>query len=528
MIQDITLRVAPKVAATRELLLREVVRSLGTPFSDINEWRVVKRSIDARKRNIIVNLTVRVATGEHKGLEPVFDRVEYTKVKDDAPRVIIVGAGPAGLFAALEALKHGMRPIVLERGKDVDERRLDIARISREGKIDPVSNYCFGEGGAGAYSDGKLYTRSKKKGSVEEVLKLLVQHGAHSDILIDAHPHIGSDKLPHVIKEIRKTIIKAGGEVHFQTTVEGLIINKEKVEGVRTDKGEFRGDAVVLATGHSAHDTFRRLNADGVLMEPKGVAIGVRLEHPQQLIDSLQYHSPEGRGKYLPAAEYSYVTQADGRGVYSFCMCPGGVVVPAGSAGGELVVNGMSASARAGEKANSGMVVEIRPGDFPEYARYGNLEILQLQEDLEQKFYRESGGTINAPAQRMVDFVSNRRSKTLPNTTYAPGIHSANFHQLFPPFIAKRLAQGFRDFGRKCPGFLTNDAVMIGLESRTSSPVRLPRDRETLEHLQLSGLYPAGEGAGYAGGIVSAAIDGMNAARAAAQKLNGAHRSAEN
>lgn len=520
MIQDIQLRVSPQVAATRELLQREVLRGLGLDFSAVNEWRVVKRSIDARKRNVIVNLTVRVASGDDKGLAPEFKRVEFAKVKEDAPRLLIVGAGPAGIFAALEALKHGVRPVVVERGKDVDSRRIDIARISREGKIDPASNYCFGEGGAGAYSDGKLYTRSKKRGSVEEVLQLFVQHGAHSDILIDAHPHIGSDKLPHVIREMRHTILKAGGEVHFETTVEHLIINKEgKVEGLHTDKGDFLGDAVVLATGHSAHDTFRNLDAQGVQMEPKGVAIGVRLEHPQHLIDSLQYHSPQGRGKYLPAAEYSYVAQADGRGVYSFCMCPGGVVVPAGSASGELVVNGMSASARAGEKANSGMVVEIRPGDFPEYSKYGNLEILQLQEDLEHRFFEESGCTINAPAQRMVDFTLRRKSKTLPSTTYAPGIHSADFHQLFPPFIANRLAEGFRAFGRKCAGFLTNEAVMIGLESRTSSPVRLPRDRDTLEHLQLSGLYPAGEGAGYAGGIVSAAIDGMNAANAAAQKI---------
>lgn len=519
MIQDITLRVVPKVAATESLLMAELMRASGLSYSSINDWRIVKRSIDARKRQVMVNLTVRVASGEDRALDAAFIRVEFEKLPKDAPRLVIVGAGPAGIFAALEAIRNGMRPVMVERGRDVDSRRLDIARISREGRIDPKSNYCFGEGGAGAYSDGKLYTRSKKRGSVKEVLQLFVQHGAHSDILIDAHPHIGSDRLPGVIREMRKSILAAGGEVLFETTVERLLMDGNRTIGVRTDRGDILGDAVVLATGHSAHDTFRNLDADGVLMEPKGVAIGVRLEHPQRLIDSLQYHSPEGRGDYLPAAEYSYVTQADGRGVYSFCMCPGGVVVPAGSASGELVVNGMSASARAGEKANSGMVVEIRPGDFSEYASYGNLEILQLQEDLEHKFFEASGNSINAPAQRMIDFTRGRISKSLPNTTYAPGIHPADFNKLFPPFIAKRLSAGFKDFGRKCAGFLTNEAILIGLESRTSSPVRLPRDRETLEHLEIRGLFPAGEGAGYAGGIVSAAIDGMNAARAAAKGM---------
>lgn len=510
MIQEISMRVSPAVAGEEPLLREAVLREMKEPSSDVNDFRIVKRSIDARKKNIIVNLTVRVASGNDTQVSPLLNPVKFSPVKADAPRVIIVGAGPAGLFAALKAIESGFRPIIVERGKDVDSRRVDIANISRECKINPVSNYCFGEGGAGAYSDGKLYTRSKKRGNVEEVLQLLVQHGAHPDILIDAHPHIGSDRLPHVIKNIRQTIIDCGGEVMFQTKVESLIVEDGVAKGVVAEGNkEIMGDSVILATGHSAHDTFRRLHSDGVKMESKGIAIGVRLEHPQALIDRLQYHSEKGRGKYLPSAEYNYVTQVEGRGVYSFCMCPGGVVVPAGSAENELVVNGMSASARAGEKANSGMVVEIRPGDFPEYEEFGSLEILQLQEDLEHKFYEEAGETINAPAQRMKDFTDGKISKTLPSTSYAPGIHPVDFNRLFPPFISWRLREGFKDFGRKCPGFLTNEAILLGLESRTSSPVRLPRDKETLEHEEIRRLYPAGEGAGYAGGIISAAIDGI-------------------
>lgn len=521
MIQDINMRVSPAVAAEEGLLREALLRQLKYTSAVINDFRIIKRSIDARKRNVIVNLTVRVASGEDQQVSPIIKPVEFRSVGEDAPGVVVVGAGPAGLFAALKAIELGFRPIILERGRDVDSRRLDIATISREGKINPISNYCFGEGGAGAYSDGKLYTRSKKRGNVEEILQLFVQHGAHPDILIDAHPHIGSDRLPHVISNMRRTILDCGGEVMFETKVESLIVEDGSAKGVIAEDGrEIRGEAVILATGHSAHDTFRRLHSDGVAMEPKGVAIGVRLEHPQKLIDRLQYHSEKGRGKYLPAAEYSYVTQVEGRGVYSFCMCPGGVVVPAGSAENELVVNGMSASARAGEKANSGMVVEIRPGDFPEYAGFGALEILQLQEDLEHKFYEESGNSINAPAQRMKDFTDGKISGTLPPTSYAPGIHPVDFNRLFPPFISWRLREGFKDFGRKCPGFLTNEAVLFGLESRTSSPVRLCRDKDTLEHVGISRLYPAGEGAGYAGGIVSAAIDGIRCVESFASTFN--------
>lgn len=519
MIRDISLRVEPRTAASRQTLLEAVAAAARIPVGSVNDIRVVRRSVDARKRQVMLDITVRMAAGDDTAVAPVCRPVEYVPVAEDAPRIVIVGAGPAGLFAALESIRLGLRPVVVERGRDVDSRRRDLAAISRNGRINPVSNYCFGEGGAGAYSDGKLYTRSKKRGSVEEILQTFVQHGASADILVDAHPHIGSDRLPHVIRQMRQTIIDCGGIVMFETCVDGLITENGRVAGVLAGSSEIRGEAVVLATGHSAHDTFRMLDGSGVGMEAKGIAVGVRLEHPQELIDRIQYHSSRGRGKYLPAAEYSFVTQADGRGVYSFCMCPGGVIVPAGSADGELVVNGMSASARSGRWANSGMVVEIHPGDFPEFSRHGSLEMLALQESLERDMYRAVGNSITAPAQRMLDFVEGRMSEVLPRTSYAPGVMPADFNRLLPPFIASRLRDGFMDFGRKAKGFLTNEAVMIGLESRTSSPVRVVRDPVSLQSVSTLGLYPAGEGAGYAGGIVSAAIDGVRCARAAAQLI---------
>lgn len=517
--QDITLRVNPKTAYIASLMKKEVSKYLRIPESEIRDIRVIRRSIDARKRNVMVNLNVRVAIGKDEKILPMKSPIRYSHVPDGAPVLIIVGAGPAGLFAALRAIERGIRPIVLERGKDVDRRRLDIAAINREKHINPDSNYCFGEGGAGAFSDGKLYTRSKKRGSVDEVLQIFVQHGASENILIDAHPHIGSDRLPHVIREMRNTIKNCGGEVRFDTKVDGLLINSGRAVGVRLGDEKIEGDGVILATGHSAHDTFKRLHADGMPMSAKGIAVGVRLEHPQHLIDCIQYHSPDGRGKYLPAAEYSFVTQAEGRGVYSFCMCPGGVVVPAGSSEGELVVNGMSASARSGAKANSGMVVEVRPGDFPEYDKFGELSMLHFQEDLEIKMYQAAGNSIVAPAQRMDDFVHNRLSTSLPDTTYAPGVQSADFNKILPTEISRRLRLGFIEFGKKSRGFLTNEAVMIGLESRTSSPIRMDRDSESLECINIENLYPAGEGAGYAGGIVSAAIDGIRCADAFAAKV---------
>lgn len=515
MIKDIDIRLEPSKVVSETELKKAAAHFLHINIAEINDLRIIRKSIDARKSRILINLKLRVAIGEDKKVEAVENPIELIPVADNAHVVAIVGAGPAGLFAALECIRCGLKPIVFERGKDVDSRRKDIADISRNKKINPDSNYCFGEGGAGAFSDGKLYTRSKKRGSNEEVLQFLVQFGASPDILIESHPHIGSDKLPKIIKNIRNAIIQNGGEVRFETVVKSLIIKEGIVVGVETSNGPVKASAVILATGHSAHDTMRVLKDQGVEMLPKGIAIGVRLEHPQNLIDRIQYHSKEGRGEYLPAAEYSFLTRVDDRGVYSFCMCPGGVVVPAGSGDGELVVNGMSASARAGKWANSGMVVEILPGDFPEFGKYGPLEMLELQENLEKTFFEKSGKSIVAPAQRMVDFTEGKISGSLPASSYAPGLYSADFNSLLPGFIANRLSRGFIDFGRKAKGFLTNDAILIGLESRTSSPIRMIRDNETLQSVSVAGLFPAGEGAGYAGGIVSAAIDGIRCARAA-------------
>jgi len=463
---------------------------------------------------------VEVATGEHRELPLLFEPKVYPPLPAGAPQAVIVGAGPAGIFAALTCIERGVKPVVLERGADVDERRKTLARISREGIVDPDSNYCFGEGGAGAYSDGKLYTRSKKRGNVQEVLCTLVQHGASAEILVDAHPHIGSDRLPGIIAAMRHTIQQAGGEVHFHSRVTELLTGVQgTVTGVGcADSRRFMGQ-VILATGHSARDIYRLLHHSGVRIEAKGLAIGVRLEHPQHLIDRIRYHSSEGRGRWLPAAEYSFVEQVEGRGVYSFCMCPGGVIVPAASGPEQLVVNGMSSSHRGSQWANSAMVVELHPGDFPEYSTHNELEMMALQENLERAFFIASDHTLKAPAQRMTDFVNGRISATLPRSSYAPGLISLPLHFLLPPFIATRLREGMRKMGRKNPGFLTPQATLVGLESRTSSPVRIPRDNVTLMHPEAPGLYPVGEGAGFAGGIVSAAIDGIRAANALADNI---------
>lgn len=520
MIEDISLKVSPKVAATDMLLRKAVAERFRIKEGDINDIRIVRRSIDARQRNVLVNLTVRIAFGEDKKVCAIYEPVKFNRLSEDSDTIVIVGAGPAGLFAALKAIELGIRPIVLERGSDVDARRVELAKISREGKVDEESNYCFGEGGAGAYSDGKLFTRSKKRGNVSSILQLLHQHGASEDILIDSHPHIGSDKLPGVIKNIRNTIIDCGGEVRFHEKVTDIIVEDNRAVGVKTKSGEIFKGAVILATGHSARDVYRFLKDKKIDLEAKGLAIGVRLEHPQKLIDSLQYHSKEGRGNYLPAAEYSFVTQVDDRGVYSFCMCPGGVVVPAMSGPNQSVVNGMSASARASRWSNSGMVVELHPGDIPGYEDEGVLEMLALQEDLEKRFYEASDNSINAPAQRMTDFVAGKDSKDLPKSSYPAGIHPGRFDKLLPPQIAGRLKEGFKAFDRKCPGFMNKDGIMIGLESRTSSPVRIPRRKEDFCHITIEDLYPAGEGAGYAGGIVSAAIDGQKCVEAYHNKKN--------
>ncbi len=517
MIEELQIRVNPRTAHTEDGIIQYLASERGMSKSRIKGVRVVKRSIDARQRNVMVNLTVRVYIDEPVKNDYLVAPINYKKVDGSRP-AIVVGAGPGGLFAALRLIELGIKPIVLERGKNVKDRRVDVARISREGIVDPDSNYSFGEGGAGAYSDGKLYTRSKKRGSVQRILGIFHQHGAREDILVDAHPHIGSDKLPGIIENMRNTIIDCGGEVHFLTRVDGLIIENEEVVGVTTATSEtFRGP-VILATGHSARDIYTMLDNLNVEIEPKGIAVGVRLEHPQHHIDKIQYHSPQGRGPYLPAAEYSFVTQVDGRGVYSFCMCPGGVVVPAASAPGQLVVNGMSPSLRNTYWANSGMVVEIHPEDLPDkYQGTGRLMMMHFQEDMERTAFEQAGNSQVAGAQRMKDFVDGKPSRNIPPASFPAGVQPSRLDQWLPPFISSRLRKGFKQFDRMRRGFLTNDAIVLGVETRTSSPVRIPRDNEHLQHIRIQGLYPCGEGAGYAGGIVSSAIDGERCAESLAE-----------
>ena len=547
MIHEYQLRILPEQAASEQSLKQYISREKGLDIRTINAIRTLKRSIDARQRTIYINLTVRVFVNETPS-EEEFERTNYPNV-EGRPAVIVVGAGPGGLFAALKLIELGLRPIVIERGKNVRERKEDLARISREHKVDAESNYSFGEGGAGAYSDGKLYTRSKKRGSVEKILNVFCQHGASPTILSDAHPHIGTDKLPRVIENMRNTILACGGEVHFQTRMEALLIEGQKVKGIETHDGKTFLGPVILATGHSARDVYRWLYAHGVQLETKGIAIGVRLEHPSMLIDQIQYHNKNGRGKYLPAAEYSFVQQVDGRGVYSFCMCPGGFVVPAASGPHQLVVNGMSPSNRGTKWSNSGMVVETRPEDLllPEMQLQANpisgsqealteelilrdgklpdgtvhtLAMMRFQEKLEQICWQQGNMRQTAPSQRMVDFTRKKLSYDLPATSYSPGLVSSPLHFWMPPFLSERLSKGFQLFGKSSRGFLTNEAVMIAVETRTSSPVRIVRDKDTLQHLTVEGLFPCGEGAGYAGGIVSAGIDGERCAEAVAHYLN--------
>ncbi|MBO4905996.1 MAG: FAD-binding protein [Bacteroidaceae bacterium] len=530
MIRDLNLRILPQEAASESYLRKAALRELGIDPRQLGGIRVVRRSIDARQRQVMVNVTLRAYVDEPMA-EADYQSINYQNV-EGKPQAIVVGAGPAGLFAALRLIELGLRPIVLERGKDVHQRKRDIARISREHTVDPESNYSFGEGGAGAYSDGKLYTRSKKRGSVEKILNVLCQHGASTSILVDAHPHIGTDRLPRVIENIRTTIIDCGGEVHFQTRVTDLIIENGVVRGVQAERVAseevmqemaYMGP-VILATGHSARDVYRMMYGKGLSIEAKGIAVGVRLEHPSHLIDQIQYHSRDGRGQWLPAAEYSYVQQVQDRGVYSFCMCPGGFVVPAATGPEQVVVNGMSPSNRGSKWSNSGMVVELHPddisSDIPEDMRNTPLAMMAYQEQLERLCWQQGGYRQTAPAQRMHDFVNNRLSYDLPASSYAPGIISSPLHFWMPPFVVSRLQEGFRIFGRRSKGFLTNEAIVIGVETRTSAPVRMRRDAETLQLLNIKGLYPCGEGAGYAGGIVSAAIDGERCAEACATTLS--------
>ena len=518
MTNEYQLRVLPQVAASAEKLRKYIAEERGIALGALKAVRILKRSIDARQRTIFVNLKVRVYVNEQP-TEDEFEHVAYQDVSNK-PQVIVVGAGPGGLFAALRLIELGYRPIVLERGKDVHERKKDLANISRTQQVDGESNYCFGEGGAGAYSDGKLYTRSKKRGNTEKILRVFCQHGASTNILADAHPHIGTDRLPQVIEAMRNTIIRCGGEVHFQTKMTELIMKGQQVIGCVANEKEFLGP-VILATGHSARDVYRYLNEAKIHLEAKGIAVGVRLEHPSQLIDQIQYHRKEGRGQWLPAAEYAFVTQADGRGVYSFCMCPGGFVIPAATGPEQIVVNGMSPASRGTQWSNSGMVVEVRPEDIQceqmrnekgEMRNDDPLAMMRFQEELERMCWQQGNMKQTAPAQRMADFVNGRLSYDLPRSSYAPGLVSSPLHFWMPKPIASRLQQGFRVFGKQAHGFLTNEAVMIAVETRTSSPVRIVRDNETLMHVQVEGLFPCGEGAGYAGGIVSAGVDGERCA----------------
>lgn len=544
MIQEYQLRVLPEQAASEQSIKEYIRTDKGIDCRQVTAIRVLKRSIDARQRTIYVNLKIRVYINELP-TDDEFPRIEYHNV-EGCPTAVVVGAGPGGLFAALKLIELNVRPIVIERGKDVHERRKDIALISREHTVNPESNYSFGEGGAGAFSDGKLYTRSKKRGDVSHILSVFCQHGASTSILTDAHPHIGTDKLPRVIESMRETIKSCGGEVHFRTKMTDLLIKNDSVYGVEavcTDMNgtehqcQFNGP-VILATGHSARDVYRWLYKTGIEIEAKDLAVGVRLEHPATLIDQIQYHRKEGKGKYLPTAEYSFVTQVNGRGVYSFCMCPGGTVVPAASGPEQIVVNGMSASLRNSPWSNSGMVVEVRHDDLQQIKGFYDKELavetrmyepttrsnplcmLEFQEFLERQCWLQGNRRQTAPAQRMADFVNGKLSGTLPKSSYSPGLIPSPLHSWMPRFITSRLQQGFLHFGKASRGFLTNEAVMIGIETRTSAPIRIVRNHENLQHIRIAGLFPCGEGAGYAGGIVSAGIDGERCAEMLAQSLH--------
>jgi len=512
MNQQVDIKCSPKQASDKKLYLKIVAEQLNINVKDITNSRILRKSIDARKRDIIINLRVDIAT-DNSDFEIEKIKFEYKNV-NDAEEVVIIGTGPAGLFAALRLIELGKKPIIFERGKPVSERKIDIAKINRESIVDENSNYCFGEGGAGTFSDGKLYTRSKKRGNVTRILEVLNNHGADDNILYEAHPHIGTNKLPQVIKEIRETILNAGGEVHFNSKLTDIIIEDDKIKAIEINSSEIKKcNKLILATGHSARDVYEMLHNKKIDLKAKSFAMGVRVEHPQKLIDSIQY-TCDIRSEYLPAATYNLVQQIDGRGVYSFCMCPGGFIVPAATAPNQMVVNGMSPAKRDSEFANSGMVVEIKEEDLKDYKEYGVLAGMKYQENFERMAFNNGGQGMVAPAQRLQDFVKGRISESLPETSYHPGLITSPMHHWMPENIAKRLQKGFKLFNNKMRGYLTNDAVIIGVESRTSSPVRIPRNRDNFEHITVKGLYPCGEGAGYAGGIVSAAIDGERVAEA--------------
>lgn len=509
----IDLVLSPEEAFTDTLFQKIVLKKLNLSAQEA-VVRPLKRSIDARSRTVKVN--IRAAAYYKESPPPLISYQKEYKSVSNNPQVIIVGSGPAGLFAGLRCLELGLKPVILERGKEVRGRRRDLAAINREHIVNPESNYCFGEGGAGTFSDGKLYTRSKKRGDVKRILEILVAHGATEDILVDAHPHIGTNKLPKILTAIRESILQAGGEVIFNTKVIDFIIRNNEMKGVVDANGnKLEGIGVILSTGHSARDVFTALHNKGAVIESKPFAMGVRIEHPQQLIDKIQYNLSD-RGEFLPASSYSLVSQIPykgvEKGVFSFCMCPGGFIVPSATSPGEVVVNGMSPSRRDSLYANSGIVVAVDREDFKLYQQFGPLAAMEFQKDIEQKACAAAGGTQTAPAQKMVDFVNHRVSASLNETSYQPGLKSVDIHEILPPFIGQRLKEAFKVFGRKMNGYFTNEAQIVGVESRTSSPVKIPRDKETYEHVQIKRLFPCGEGAGYAGGIVSAAMDGERCA----------------
>lgn len=524
MQQKISLRLSPADAANEQAILQQVAASVSQKNARINGFNILKKSIDARSKNILINLTLNAYINEPFHQREI-KKIGFRDCSHAKHSVLIIGAGPAGLFAALKLLEAGIRPIVLERGKDVKARRRDLAALNREGIVNPESNYCFGEGGAGTYSDGKLYTRSNKRGDIDRILNLFVQFGAPENILYDAHPHIGTNKLPHIITAMRETIIEYGGKVLFEKKVTDIQCEQGICQFVTTADGEnFSADACILATGHSARDIFELLQQKKILIEAKPFALGVRVEHPQSLIDQVQYHCTQ-RGNFLPPASYSLVEQVNGRGVFSFCMCPGGIIAPASTSPGELVVNGWSPSKRNNPFANSGMVVSINAADAyantkqPGITEHDPLLFMHFQKMVEQNAYTHGGGKMKAPAQRMVDFAEKKLSASLPPNSYIPGLHSADLQQVLPAFVYDILAKGFKAFGKKMRGYFTNEATVVATESRTSSPVRIPRNAETLAHPQISNLFPCGEGAGYAGGIVSAAMDGENVAAKLIEQL---------
>ena len=508
MQKDIEITLLPYQIVEAEVIKQKIADALAISTININGYEILKRSIDARSKTVIYRLKIRVFVDEEPTVEHF--KFEYKNVKD-AKEVIIVGAGPAGLFAALQCLENGLKPVVIERGKEVKERRRDLAAINKLGIINPDSNYCYGEGGAGTYSDGKLYTRSNKRGDVNRVLQTFVNHGATRDIMVDARPHIGTNKLPQIITSITETILNAGGEVIFSAHMTDLIVDYGRIKGIEINYEERRyADSVVLATGHSARDVYELLHRKNILIEAKPFALGVRIEHPQELIDEAQYHSSI-RSEFLPPANYSLVEQIEDRGVFSFCMCPGGIIAPCSTAQDEIVVNGWSPSKRNNPFANSGTVVQVHLTDV---IGYDPLRMLNFQSEIEKAAFTAGGGKLVAPAQRMVDFVHNKLSLNLPTNSYLPGTKSAMLDNVLPDFVSESLRKALPLFGKKLEGYYTNEAILVGVESRTSSPLRIPRDKETYQHPQVKGLYPCAEGAGYAGGIISAAIDGINCANA--------------